>query len=239
MILANRRLRDGRHGGRPDETNYSRRELAKAVTHNNERNEEHSMADSLPTIDPRHTALLVMDFQAMALAAISEAEALLARVADAIAIVRGRDGHIGYVRVAFEDAEYDAVPAGSMMGPVVAAGRAIHSESPATAVHEHVAPEPGDIIVRKTRVSALSTTDLDTQLRDRNITTPILAGIITSGVVLSTVCDAHDRDYQVFVLADASADPQSDVHDFLVEKTFPRQAHVITIAELPALLSSG
>jgi hypothetical protein len=94
------------------------------------------MTDILPAIDLRHTALLVMDFQAGALGAISQAEALLARVADAIAVVRDRGGHIGYVRVGFEDAEYDAVPAHSMMAPFVAAGRRAHSESPATAVHE-------------------------------------------------------------------------------------------------------
>jgi hypothetical protein len=29
------------------------------------------------------------------------------------------------------------------------------------------------------------------------------------------------------------------VHDFLFEKIFPREAQVITIAELPALLSAG
>jgi nicotinamidase-related amidase len=198
------------------------------------------MTDIIPTIDPRHTALLVMDFQAMPLGAISEAEALLARVADAIAIVRGQGGQIGYVRHAYEDADYDAVPAHSMMAPLVAvAGRAFHSESPATAVHDQLAPEPGDIIVCKTRVGAFSTADLDVQLRDRNITTLILAGIVTSGVVLSTVIDANDRDYQVFVLADATADPQSDVHDFLIEKIFPRRSHVITIAELPALLPAG
>lgn len=196
------------------------------------------MTDILPVIDPRHTALLVMDFQARALGAISEAEALLARVADAIGIVRNRHGHIGYVRVGFEDAEYAAVPAHSMVAPFAAAGRAAHSESPATAVHDHLAPEPGDIIVRKTRVGAFSTTDLDTQLRNRNITTLILAGITTSGVVLSTLRDAHDRDYRVVVLADATADFHSDVHDFLIEKLFPREAQVITIAELPALLST-
>jgi nicotinamidase-related amidase len=207
--------------------------------HTTQRQEVHPMTDSLPTIDPRHTALLVMDFQAMAIGAISEADALLTRVADAIAIVRGQGGHIAYVRVAFEDAEYDAVPAHSMMAPVVAAGRAIHSQSPTTAVHDHLAPEPGDIIVRKTRVGAFSTTDLDVQLRDRDITALILAGIITSGVVLATVLDAHDRDYQVFVLADASADLQSDVHDFLIEKIFPRRAQVITIADLATLLSAG
>ena len=53
-----------------------------------------------------------------------------------------------------------------------------------------------------------------------------------------TLRDAHDRDYRVVVLADATADFHSDVHDFLIEKLFPREAQVITIAELPALLSA-
>jgi nicotinamidase-related amidase len=198
------------------------------------------MTGTLPTIDPRHTALLVMDYQAGILSRLGEAAGpLLSCAADAIAIVRGHGGQIGYVRVAFEDADYDAVPAHSRFAPLLAAaGPEMHSDSPATAVHGTVAPEPGDMTVRKTRVGAFSTTDLDQQLRDRGITTLILAGISTSGVVLSTVRDAADRDYQVLVLADGCADPQPGVHDFLTEKIFPRQAHVITSAELKDVLSA-
>jgi nicotinamidase-related amidase len=106
-------------------------------------------------------------------------------------------------------------------------------------VHDAVAPEPGDLLVRKTRVGAFSTTDLDDQLRDREIDTLILAGISTSGVVLSTVRDAADRDYRVFVLADASADPRPGVHEFLTETIFPAQAQVITTADLDRLLSAA
>jgi nicotinamidase-related amidase len=196
------------------------------------------VTDTLPAIDPRRTALLVMDYQAGILGRLGEAEPLLACAADAIAVVRGHGGQIGYVRVAFDDADYDAVPAHSGFAPVLAAaGPAMHRDSPATAVHDTVAPEPGDIVVRKTRVGAFSTTDLDQQLRDRGIINLILAGISTSGVVLSTVRDAADRDYRVFVLADACADPVPGVHEFLTEKIFPRQAHVITSAELKDLLS--
>jgi nicotinamidase-related amidase len=197
------------------------------------------MTDTLLAIDPKHTALLVMDYQPAVLSRLNDAEALLSRATEVIAVVRSYGGQIGYVRVAFEDADYDAIPTTSRMAQLVAsAGRAFHNESPATAVHDRVAPEPGDIIVRKTRVGAFSTTDLDQQLRDRDINTLILAGISTSGVVLSTVRDASDRDYRVFVLADASADPDPEVHDFLTQKIFPRQAHVITIAELKDLLSA-
>jgi nicotinamidase-related amidase len=191
---------------------------------------------TLPAIDPRRTALLVMDYQAGILDRLDEAGPLLSCAADAIAVARGSGGQIGYVRVAFEDADYDAVPPHSRFASI---GRAMHTDSPATAIHDSVAPEPGDIIVRKTRVGAFSTTDLDRQLRDRGITTVILAGISTSGVVLSTVRDAADRDYQVLVLADACADPQPGVHDFLTEKIFPRQASVITRAELKDVLGQA
>ncbi|MGH3159523.1 MAG: cysteine hydrolase [Streptosporangiaceae bacterium] len=197
------------------------------------------MPDTTPAIDPSHTALLVMDYQNGVIGRLEDAEALLARAAEAIATVRGHGGQIGYVRVAFDDADFDAIPPHSQFGAILAqTGRAMHSDSPATAVHDSVAPEPGDIVVRKTRVGAFSTTDLDEQLRKRDIHTLVLAGISTSGVVLSTVRDAADRDYRVYVLADASADPDPQVHDFLTGKIFPRQAHVITLAELDTLLSA-
>jgi nicotinamidase-related amidase len=196
------------------------------------------MTDSPPTVDPRCTALLLMDYQAGILDRLADSEALLTRAADAIEIVRRHGGQVGYVRVAFEDADYAAIPSTSAMARVSAAGRAFHTDSPTTAIHHDIAPEAGDIVVRKTRVGAFSTTDLDEQLRGRGITTLILAGISTSGVVLSTVRDAADRDYQVLVLTDASADPEPGVHEFLTEKIFPRQAQVLTIAELEELLSA-
>jgi nicotinamidase-related amidase len=189
---------------------------------------------TFPAIDPRRTALLVMDYQAGILDRLDDAEPLLACAADAIAVVRDRGGQIGYVRVAFDDADYAAAPPHSRFASV---GPEMHSDSPATAIHDRVAPEPGDIIVRKTRVGAFSTTDLDQQLRARGVITLILAGISTSGVVLSTVRDAADRDYQVFVLADGCADPGPGVHEFLTETIFPRQARVITSAELKDVLS--
>jgi nicotinamidase-related amidase len=198
------------------------------------------MTDPTPVIDPRRTALLVMDYQNAIVGRLEDAEALLARVAHAIALVREHGGRVGYVRVAFDDADFDAIPPTSQFAGLVAqTGRAMHADSPATAVHESVAPEPGDLIVRKTRVGAFSTTDLDEQLHAGDIDTLVLAGISTSGVVLSTVRDAADRDYRVFVLADASADPAPGVHEFLTEQIFPRQAKVITLADLEQLLTAA
>ena len=196
------------------------------------------MPDNFPPLDPKQTALLVMDFQPGILGMLTEVETLLSHVERAIAIVRAHGGQVAYVRVAFEDADFAAIPPTSRMAARAAkAGTTFHADSPSTAVHERLAPQAGDIVVRKTRVGAFSTTNLDEQLRERGIVNLILAGISTSGVVLSTVRDAADRDYQVFVLEDASADPEPGVHAFLTERIFPRQAHVVRISELESLLS--
>jgi nicotinamidase-related amidase len=189
-------------------------------------------------IVPKNTALLVMDYQNGIIGMIGDSNPLLARVAEAIALVRRSGGVIGYVRVAFNDDDLKAIPErNKMFARVAGFGRAIHSDEPTTAIHEALAPQPGDIVVRKTRVGAFSTTDLDRQLRERGITTLILAGISTGGVILSTIRDAADRDYRLFVLSDACADPEPDVHDFLVERILPRQADVIKIDELGALFN--
>lgn len=57
----------------------------------------------------------------------------------------------------------------------------------------------------------------------------MLAGIATSGVVLSTVRQAADPDYRLVVLADGCLDPDPEVHRVLTEKVFPRQADVVPV----------
>lgn len=145
---------------------------------------------------------------------------------------------VGYVRVAFNDADYDAVPQTNKGFAAAATGRRMNADAPETAVHEAVAPEPGDIVVRKVRVGAFSTTDLGARLRDVGVDTLVLAGVSTSGVVLSTVRDAADHDYRLYVLEDGCADRDSEVHDLLTHKVFPRQAYVISIADLSGLLGA-
>jgi nicotinamidase-related amidase len=194
------------------------------------------MTPETDRIDPMRSALLVMDYQNGVVGRIADAEDLLARAAETIALVRARGGQIGYVRVGFADGE---APAGTM-GRRIGAGAALagfHADASGTQIHETVAPRDGDIVVRKTRVGPFGTTDLDAQLRERGIDTLLLAGISTSGVVLSAVRDGHDRDYRLVVISDLCADPDPEVHDFLIERIFPRQTEVIDRARLHGRLS--
>jgi nicotinamidase-related amidase len=187
------------------------------------------MIDATPLLSLAHTALLVMDYQPNVLQRLSDADSLLAPAARAVAAGRRRGITIGYVHVALTASEVNAVPpTNKTFARLRESGAMFQSDSPATAVHERVAPQSGDIVVRKTRVGAFSTTDLDNRLRDRGIDTLMLAGVSTSGVVLSTVRDAADRDYRLVVLRDLCADADADVHALLMDRVFPRQADVVT-----------
>ncbi len=88
--------------------------------------------------------------------------------------------------------------------------------------------QENDLLVIKHRVSAFSGSDLEIILRSQNIKHLILTGIATSGVVLSTLREAADKDYQLTVLSDLSADFDPEIQTVLIEKVFPKQADVIT-----------
>ena len=185
------------------------------------------------TLDPKRTAILVMDYQAAILGFLPDSGPLLSKVKEAVDLVRARGGRVGYVRVAFQESDVAAFPAFSAMGArIKSAGPNMHIDSPKTAVDARVAPQAGDIVVRKVRVGAFSTTDLKKQLHDAGIDTIVLAGVHTSGVVLTPVREGHDLDFQVVVLSDACADPDPQVHAFLTGTIFPKQGSVITVAEL-------
>ncbi len=194
------------------------------------------MTGPAPAFDPMHTALLVMDFQRGVVERMPGLDSLLARVQQAIADVRDHEGTIAYVRVAFTEADWAAIPPVNAVFARVGENRLMHDEDPSTAIHDRLAPLPGDIVVRKTRVGAMSTTDLDRQLRDRGIDTLVLAGLSTSGVVLSTLIEAADRDYRLYVLSDGTDDPDAETREVLLGKVFPRRAQVVDTAGLRTLL---
>jgi nicotinamidase-related amidase len=70
----------------------------------------------------------------------------------------------------------------------------------------------------------------------REVDALVLLGIATSGVVLSTLRHAADADYRIVVVQDCCADRDPEVHRCLMEKVFPRQATVVSAADVLAAL---
>jgi nicotinamidase-related amidase len=174
------------------------------------------------------TALLVMDVQGDIVQRFGEDTGYLPRLASAIEAARGAGIPVIYVTVAFRPGYPEASARNKTFSAVTGTGRYIEGGD-STRVHPAVAPAPGEVTVTKRRVSAFAGSDLDVILRAGGITHLVLAGIATSGVVLSTLRQAADLDFQLTVLSDGCLDADAEVHRVLTEKIFPRQAEVVTI----------
>ena len=183
-----------------------------------------------PQLDPKTSALLVMDFQTSIVDLFaSEKEPLLTRTASLIAVARKAGMQIIYVVVGFRAGYPEVSPKNQSFAAIRGSGRFVLG-SAGSEVHAAVAPEAGDVVVTKHRVSAFAGTDLAVILRANGIETLVLAGIATSGVVLSTVRHAADADYRLVVVADCCSARDPEVHRVLTEKVFLRQA-TVTSAE--------
>ena len=108
---------------------------------------------------------------------------------------------------------------------------------PMAVIHEAVQPIDGEVVVGKHRVNALYGTDLDMTLKANNIEAIVLLGYATSGVVLSTTRYAADSDYRLYIIEDCCSDSDPEVHEFLTQRIFPRQADVVQSADVIQALS--
>lgn len=174
------------------------------------------------------SALLVMDFQTGVVERFAGlAPTLLPVVARAADAARRAGVAVIYVRVGFRPGAPEVSRRNRVFAAVAAAG--MDEDDPATAVHDALAPHPGDVVVTKRRVSAFAGSDLDVVLRALEVRELVLTGIATSGVVLSTVRQAADLDFELTVLRDGCADADPEVHRVLLDTVFPRQARVIDV----------
>jgi len=180
-------------------------------------------------------ALLIMDIQQGVMARFTSDDGYLPRLGEAIAAARGAGMPVIYVTVSFRPGHPEVSSRNSTFAAAAAAGWFVQDD-PATDIHPAVAPQAGDVVVVKRRVSAFAGSDLAIVLTAGGIDSLVLAGAATSGVVLSTVRQAADLDYQLTVLSDGCLDADPEVHRVLTGKVFPRQASVITVADWIASL---
>jgi nicotinamidase-related amidase len=172
------------------------------------------------------SALLVMDVQPGILERTPDPAAYLARVGEVARAARDHAVLVIHVVVGFRPGMPE-VSARNQAFSVAKQQRPAFLADPRPAL----TPEGNDVVVVKRRVSAFTGSDLEVVLRAGEIDHLVLCGIATSGVVLSTLREAADKDYRCTVLADLCADTDADVHAVLVGKVFPRQARVISAAD--------
>jgi nicotinamidase-related amidase len=183
------------------------------------------------------SVLLLMDFQHGIVESLGASAPAVEAADRAAKAARAAGIPVMFVRVAFRPGYPEAAEGNAAFSGLVSrAGDTMTQDHPATQVHAALTPLDGEPVITKRRVSAFSGSDLDVLLRAAGADTLILAGIATSGVVLSTLRQAADLDYRLTVLEDACADRDPEVHRVLTEKVFPRQAVVTTTDEWIAAL---
>lgn len=175
-------------------------------------------------------ALLVMDVQTAIVERFADgSEALLASLRQAAGAARAARVPVIFVRVAFRPGAPEVSPRNRSFAAAAAAG-GMEDGAPGSEVHPALDPGRGDLVVVKKRVSAFAGSDLQVVLRSLGVRSLVLAGIATSGVVLSTLRQAADLDYGLAVLRDGCLDRDPEVHRVLMDRVFPRQAEVLSVA---------
>jgi nicotinamidase-related amidase len=120
-------------------------------------------------IEPSKTALVLTGLQNGALPMVPKPEELLAGARQAIDLIRSHGGTIGYVRVGFADASEIGRSTSKLLGGGAVLER-VGADHENTQIHADIAPEDGDIVVRKTRIGPFGSTDLHEQLQVRRST---------------------------------------------------------------------
>ena len=176
------------------------------------------------------TALLVMDVQKYTLKSLKDANYFIHGIARAIAAARQAGMPVIYVVVGFRPGYPEIHPDNQAFASIKKMDIGLDHPDSYT-VPDSIGPKADDLLVVKKRFSAFAGSGLDVLLSARQIRHLVLAGISTSGVVLSTLREASDKDYRLTVLADGCADKDETVHQVLLERIFPRQARLTTIED--------
>jgi nicotinamidase-related amidase len=165
------------------------------------------------------TALLVMDVQPGIIDRVDDQAAFLERATAATDYARAHGIPVIQVVVGFRAGAPEASEFFRAFAPALVDAR------PVMPLAE------GDVVVTKRRISAFTGSDLEVLLRARGVRHLVLCGIATSGVVLSTIREAADKDFRMTVLSDLCADQDPEVHRVLLEKVLSRQAKIVTTSE--------
>ncbi len=179
----------------------------------------------------QHSALLVMDIQNITIKMLPESNALIASLVKTIETAHANNIPVIYVIIAFRPGFPEVSPANKSFSAIKNNKTFTIDAETGFRVYAGVTPLDSDIVVTKRRVSAFTGSDLEVVLRAQGIKHIVLTGISTSGVVLSTLREAADKDYGITVLSDCCADLDEEVHRILTTKVFPRQATVIKSEE--------
>lgn len=103
---------------------------------------------------------------------------------------------------------------------------------------EPIAPQAGDIVIRKTKPSAFHGTPLLDYLVELNVDTLVCCGVATSGCVRSTVLDAFSHNFRVAVVEEATFDRIEASHALALFDIDCKYGDVVSLDDATSYLST-
>ncbi len=176
-----------------------------------------------PMIEPSRTALLVIDVQEDFISPAGAAgrwgidlgifDPPIDRINALIDAARAKGVTPVFIRVVTRpETDSDALKALHQRKGRPPQAIAICRAGTSGAGYYRVAPRAGEMEIEKPLYSSFVGTNLDTQLRAKGIDTLVVVGFTTDCCVDCTVRDAFHRNYDVFVVSDACAAYEEDLH---------------------------
>ena len=203
-----------------------------------------SVAEFADMIEPSRTALFVVDiqrdfaapggFSAKAGGDMSTMEPAIDAILSIIPAARRAGLKLVFMRVITRNETDPAVLLRLMERRGRAGGAALCRAGTPGADYYRVAPELGDIQIEKIRFDSFIETTLDDQIRAHGIDSIIVTGVSTDCCVDSTARSAFQRDYDVFVVADACAASSPHLHNgalAALEKNVALLVKAVTVVE--------
>lgn len=174
------------------------------------------------TLDTEHTALVLLHYQQDIISIFSGAgiDAYVARMTDLAARARAAGLPVFFVKIGFSP-DYREVSPNNQNGQMIRSFGLFTTDTIPEGLHQ-----PGDVLLTGHRVSGFKGTSLDIELRARGVDTLIMAGVTTTGVVLSTVAEASDLDYRILLLEDGCFETDTAAHEGLFRTAFATRCEI-------------
>jgi ureidoacrylate peracid hydrolase len=163
-----------------------------------------------------------------------EFAALVSNVQRLLAASRTKAVPVIFIYTAYHPSFVDASP----LSPSRKSGSLLE-ESWGAKIIDEIAPQAGEVVIRKRRPSAFFETSLDSTLRGLGARSIFMCGVATNRAVESTARDAFNRDYETFVVSDGTAARSVAAHTASLESLGGFFGTVVKAEEVEKLWSKA
>jgi ureidoacrylate peracid hydrolase len=194
---------------------------------------------------PDHTALLVIDMQNAFCRAegsfarlgfdISMLAAAIAPCRRVVAAARAAKVPVIFTRLSYAADYHDGGIAIQYMTPEFVEAKCLAAGTWDIEIVDELRPVAGDHVVDKNRFSAFYAPPFESLLAALRIDSLAVCGVTTNCCVESTVRDAFQRNYKVFVIGDAAGELDPRRHELALQTMSLLFADVVTLGDMIGL----